>query len=156
MEQTIGNYSNGCYCEKNNQCSSWYCWDRQCRTIASRDYGFWCDYDMDCAVGRCDFKKHMCTPWCKIGGCFCTLDDDCDSHICYKFYCKSISFVPAWTLTVGAFIIITITVLCCLYCTIFKRQYLIANQVPNYGVVSEFSHKSPEVLKIQGQSQGQT
>ena len=79
----------------------------------------------------------MCAPWCKIGGCFCTLDDDCDSHICYKWYCKAISFVPAWTLSVGISIIIVVTVLCCIYHIRMKKHYLIANVPVHYGVVSE-------------------
>jgi len=80
---------------------------------------------------NCDFTKNQCQPSCRIGGCFCTENRQCDSHICYKFHCKSIGFSPAWTLTISAFIVLVIVALCCLWHRCIKREYVIAHAVPH-------------------------
>lgn len=92
----------------------------------------------------CDYQKHQCVPRCKIGGCFCTRNNNCDSYICYKNYCKPISYVPAWTLCIGISIIIFVSVVIVVYRVKFSRKYLISNIPPTYAVVEGSSVKPPE------------
>jgi len=96
----------------------------------------------------CNFLRHQCEPRCKVGGCFCTRDNNCDSHICYKFYCKSISFVPAWTLAVSITIIIATFVLCVVYHMKCRRQYLVPGVPTTYGIITESVRKPPELIRV--------
>jgi hypothetical protein len=43
-----GNWSNGCYCESNSDCSSQWCNNRQCQTIQHKNLGRYCNFDSDC------------------------------------------------------------------------------------------------------------
>jgi hypothetical protein len=120
-------------------------WDCS-RNEAGKDGGF-CGYGMDHGqFAICDFTKHECQPSCKIGGCFCTENRQCDSHICYKFHCKSIGFSPAWTLTISAFIVIVTTLLCFVWHLKCRKQYLIANAIPSFGVYSDAALQQAKII----------
>ena len=51
MYEEIGNYSNGCYCELNQECSSQYCDQYECKSVsdlAIDRLGWYCRVDQDC------------------------------------------------------------------------------------------------------------
>lgn len=116
------------------ECSSMYCNNdtangRRCESLFTADFGFYCDKTSDCKYYRCDFNKKQCTPWCRIGGCFCQLDDDCDSGFCYNWYCRSVGYSAAWVLCVVCFIVIVCLTLWFIWKCKHVPHYTLATKV---------------------------
>ena len=139
-----GNYSNKCYCTNNAECSSQFCDGHTCKSIAPKDYGFFCNVHTDCGdIGICDHTMHECQPVCRIDGCYCSENDQCDSWLCKDWHCKSSMFVPTWTLTIGLITLLIIVILCVLYRALCKKKYVLVNRFTGYGYVEDASIKPP-------------
>ena len=119
-----------------------------CSDIPADDFGFYCTSHADCGdIGICDHTMSECQPVCRIGGCYCTENDQCDSNRCNDFHCRDRMFLPKLTTCLLVLVFVVIVALCVVYRVLCKKRYVIINRYTGYGYVSDAGLKPPEFKK---------